>query len=88
MFKIEIVSSQVVSRDITTKEGKKLTIHTQEAFLHGQHKYPQSFKINLESNVGYAPGFYLLRDDSCWIDKYGNLCFARYLRLASLSSTD
>lgn len=79
--KIEIASTDVRTIKGTRKsDGQAYEMRKQEAFLHGQHHYPDRFEITLGRDKDgnprepYAPGFYDLGPGSIAVNReYANL---------------
>ncbi len=91
-IKFEIKSADVSIRSGTSqKTGKAYSIHEQEAWgffvdAKGQpHPYPQKTRLTLEDGQPpYAPGVYVLADNSFYVDRFGQVvCRAKLQPVAA-----
>jgi len=85
VFKIEIISKVVRTKQVTAKVGgKQYTFHEQEAFAFIPDadgvvgKYPTPLKLSHdEPKEAYGPGFYMVAPSSFYVDGYGTLTLGR-----------
>lgn len=82
--KVEIVSTVVDTRNITTKNNQPMTIYSQHAYLHREgEKYPLPFQLNLDSSHGYQAGLYSLSPESLYVGQFNKLeCRPRLVAIA------
>lgn len=73
MIRIEILSEEVVVSRATSKDGRPLEFHKQEAFVHLGQKYPVRCRVRVEPGKPYPPGNYTFALSSFWVDRYGEL---------------
>jgi hypothetical protein len=72
--KIEIQTTQMTHRTITTKAGGSADLFEQDAYLHKEGEpYPQKFRITHRQNVPLSPGFYSLSDSSFTVGRWGDI---------------
>lgn len=85
MIKIEIKSTDIFPfSGISKATGKPFSIRNQEAYAftfdeHGQQRpYPELIKISLNENqLPYPVGFYILKPESVFVDKFQRLALGR-----------
>lgn len=81
-MRIEIQSTELFVKSGNAKAtGKPYSIRKQDAWAHidGQ-PYPVRIGFNLEEgSAPYQPGFYMLNEQSFYVDKFGNLSIGRLL---------
>lgn len=92
-MKIEIVKGhdEVVSRQIPKKDGTKMDVFSQNAYMHQGHAFPTMFSISIEHpNQAYQAGEYTLCPTSYKVNAYGNLELDKYnvklLRVSAMQS--
>jgi hypothetical protein len=75
-LRIKIDDPTVTTRDIAMAEGKTFTSRTQSGILYaGKFVYP--CKLRLEKDQVFAPGEYLVEDESFGIDEYDNIAIRK-----------
>jgi hypothetical protein len=85
MIRIEIKSTEIFPfSGISQKTGKPFSIRNQEAYAfivdsHGNSRpYPDMIKISLdEQQLPYPVGFYTLKPESIFVDKFQRLALGR-----------
>jgi hypothetical protein len=93
MIKVEITSTEVMTKNGISKVGKPYTIREQSGFAHlvgkdGQaQKYPQGIRVNLEDDQAAFPvGMYELAASSLYVGKFGQLAIGR-IQLRALTAS-
>lgn len=86
MIRIEIKSTELKRRELTSKQGRPMVFHEQEAWAYivdsnGQPQpYPQRMVINIDADHGqkaYPTGFHTPSPDSLFIDRFNTLKIGR-----------
>lgn len=75
-MRIEVKSEELkLVSGKSQRSGKEYSFHTQQAYAHITGKpYPVEMKLTIDKGCSAFPiGNYTLREDSFYIDKYGNL---------------
>lgn len=81
-LKIEIESTELEERTITTDKGD-FTVREQQAYLCVlDTKYPKQFTLQIGKDAKpYGPGNYRMCDDNLFINRFGQLALKRELNL-------
>lgn len=88
MLTIEIDDTPVETRSFTKREtGEVFEFRQQQAYLHGNGKYPLPFSIDIQQDAEpHKPGRYSIDLSSFQIER-GRLVLARYFKLTPVQST-
>ncbi len=87
-MKIEIKSDRVDEYH-GQKDGRQFVIRNQTGWLHvdGSQDYPERVKVRIDDGQPpYAPGMYLIADESYYINRFGSLQLGA-LRLVPLAKS-
>lgn len=73
-MKIEVKSTELVERAITTKRGEPATLREQTLWIHNGEAYPERARLTLNRDQQpFAPGFYTLSPRCFRIGRFGEL---------------
>ena len=86
MSRIEFISTEIsVFNGKSKATGNEFSIRKQEAYLHGERKYPERFEVTLgrlqdgKDRPAYEPGFYRLGEASIVVNpEFKQLELSRY----------
>lgn len=75
MLIVEVQSSEVNPRNLTTKKGKPMTLREQQVYFHIEGQaYPVRGRINVpDDRQPYQPGMYVLSGSNFYADNFGGL---------------
>jgi len=83
-MRLEIKSMELkLVQGKSQRSGKDYSFHTQQAYAHLAGKpYPVECRVNVDAGQSaFALGFYTLKPESFYVDKFGNLGLSPKLEL-------
>lgn len=74
MLRIEVKSTEVQTKEGTSRRGKAYSMRTQNAWAHLGKAYPEEIRITLgDGQEAFAPGFYTLSPKCFHVNQWGEL---------------